>query len=107
MTFHHVTNYSELRPGMLGILEPSQQNHQHIPTEDIDLFICPGLAFDKEGTRLGFGGGYYDRALARKKSSAGVIGVAMDLQILDSVPCSSHDISMDYLITEKGGWKTL
>ncbi len=67
---------------------------------DIDIAVIPGLAFGRDGSRIGFGKGFYDRFLAE---FTGVkIGVCYDFQVSDTVPVSEHDIGMDIIITEKG-----
>lgn len=106
LTFHHVPHPSGLAPGMLGILEPDPRQHPEVPVEDIDLFLCPGLAFGRDGSRLGHGGGFYDRALARKQAAAKAVGVGLELQVRDSVPRAAHDMLMDALVTERGFQRT-
>lgn len=69
------------------------------PTSDVDLFIVPGVAFDRKGNRLGRGSGYYDRLL----TGIGVpkIGLAYSFQIVAEVPHSSYDVPMTMVITEE------
>lgn len=102
LTFHHVPSPSELTPGTLGILEPDPAQHSEIKISDIDLFLCPGLAFGQDHTRLGHGGGFYDRALTQRSSTAITIGISLDMQIRDSVPHDVHDIPLDHILTETG-----
>lgn len=102
LSFHQVTDISELAPGTLGILEPDPNQHKQVAIPDIDVFICPGLAFGRDHSRLGHGGGFYDRALHQKAPHAAAIGVAMHSQIVDSAPHHDHDIPMDRIITELG-----
>ncbi len=64
----------------------------------IDLIIVPGVAFDKQGNRLGRGKGYYDRFLPKTNSIK--IGICFDFQLFDNIPCSSSDIKMDYVVSE-------
>ena len=64
-----------------------------------DLCIVPGVAFDKTGHRIGFGGGYFDRLL--KKTRAATIGLAYEFQIIDKVPVTAYDVAVDYIVTEK------
>ena len=73
--------------------------NEEISVNDIELFICPCLAYNKAGIRLGYGGGYYDKALS--SSSAKKIGIAFELQNLsfDSEP---HDVPMNYICNENG-----
>lgn len=70
-----------------------------IAPEDIDLAIIPGIAFDKQGNRIGFGHGYYDRLL--KKLTCPVVALAYEFQILHAIPRQAHDVSVDTIITEK------
>lgn len=87
-----------------------KKNHEGIPEpmsiEDsdkneivFDLIIVPGVAFAKDGTRLGMGKGYYDRYLADKKELT-KIGLAYSEQVLDSLPKENYDIPVDFIITE-------
>lgn len=94
MEFLPVTDPSELQKGCLGILEP----HSGHPPSDLDLIVCPGLAFTKDGLRLGQGGGYYDRALEQYSSSER-IGVCLSCQIVDQLPIDPHDITMHRVVT--------
>ncbi len=68
--------------------------------KDVDLVLVPGVAFTRTLGRLGQGGGYYDRLLARLPAHAKRIGVAFDIQLADSLPIEAHDISMHALVTE-------
>jgi 5-formyltetrahydrofolate cyclo-ligase len=65
----------------------------------VDLFIVPGVAFDRHGNRLGRGGGYYDRLLTSVR--APVIGLAYQCQIVSGLPRSQYDIPVHTVITEK------
>jgi 5-formyltetrahydrofolate cyclo-ligase len=72
------------------------------PIEDIDIVITPGMAFDKNGNRLGRGGAYYDRFFGSKQLKAVKFGFAFSQQIVDSVPVHEHDMAVDFLVTDKG-----
>lgn len=100
LTFHHIPSPEELTPGMLGIREPDIQQHTEVALSRIDLILCPGVAFGHDGTRLGQGGGYYDRILHSFHGIA--CGIAMTDQITDDILHEAHDIHMDYLVTEQG-----
>ena len=102
LTFHDVSDPTELISGMRGILEPDPEKHTKINIPDIDLFLCPGLAFGRDHTRLGQGGGFYDRALEQKSSTSKTVGIGLQCQIFDSVPHETHDIHLDYVLTEHG-----
>ena len=102
LAFHQVTTPTAMTPGTWGIAEPDPDSHPLIEIKTIDLFLCPGLAFGRDGSRLGHGAGYYDRALSNKSPSAQVWGVGFDIQLFDSVPNDPHDQPLDGIITESG-----
>ena len=81
----------------MNILEP--EHPQLIDPHVLDAIIIPGVAFDKKGSRIGFGYGYYDRFL--KTTHALRIAIAYDFQIIDKVPIHELDVPMDYIITPK------
>ena len=68
-------------------------------TGNIDLIIVPGVIFDREKNRLGYGKGYYDRYLSNKDIYK--IGICFSDQVIDLLPSESHDIKMNIIITEK------
>jgi len=87
-----------------GMAEPSPHLPQ-IPPEEIQLILVPGLAFDRSGWRLGYGGGYFDRFLERYAGvSAGVVFQAL---FLESIPHGAHDIPMHWLATEEALFEAL
>ncbi len=92
-----LTSLADLKPGAYGILEPA--GGKTVSGEEVELAIVPGLAFDKKGNRLGYGLGFYDRFL--RDTNAKKVALAFDMQIVDRVPASGHDIAMDAIITEK------
>lgn len=67
-----------------------------------DLIVIPGLGFDREGGRLGHGGGHYDRLLAGLPATCLRVGFAYDQQVLDRVPTEEHDIGVHALVTPTG-----
>lgn len=83
-----------------GIVEPLPDK----PAVDPDVLIVPLLAFDKRGYRLGYGGGFYDRTLARLRAVKPVItvGVAYDEQEVDVVPTDVYDQQLDWMLTPSG-----
>ena len=89
----------DLLPGTFGIDEPVLDQKNVIPADKIDLIIVPGIAFDHQGGRLGWGKGFYDKFLARARK-APKIGLAFDAQITEGLPYNDNDIFMDYIITE-------
>ena len=83
-----------------GILEPKTVEEDKIG-EEFDLIIMPGVAFDKFGNRIGYGGGYYDKYISRKNIKCPKIALAYDLQIIDKIQCEEHDIKADGIISNK------
>jgi 5-formyltetrahydrofolate cyclo-ligase len=67
--------------------------------------VAPGLAFDRDGNRLGYGGGHYDRYLARLGRRAPRVGVAFSLQIVDRVPADEGDERVDVVATDQGSFE--
>ncbi len=84
--------------GPLGILEPSPAAAEVIP----DVMLVPLAAFDQLGHRIGYGAGHYDRSLAHLRKSKHIIaiGIAFAAQEIEAVPALSHDVPLDYVLTE-------
>ena len=102
LTFHAIADpATELSPGSFGILE-SSPIHPPILEDQIDAFLCPGLAFDPNGGRLGRGKGFYDRTLAKARPDAQKIGVCFPEQIVPDTFSEPHDIKMDAVIWGRG-----
>jgi 5-formyltetrahydrofolate cyclo-ligase len=80
------------------------QPHNLVPLalETLDAILVPGVAFDRYGGRLGYGKGFYDRFFARTRTSAVVIGIAFEIQVVERIPVEPHDHPLDALITERG-----
>lgn len=97
-----VNSLSELKKSNFGIYEPSGENV--VDRELIDMVIVPGVAYDREGYRLGYGAGFYDRFLENYNGTKA--GICYDFQLIDNVYKDEHDVRMDYLITERGIIKT-
>jgi len=100
LSFAEITTLDEMAPNHFGILEPPRATARLLPTAAIPLFLVPGLAFDTAGRRLGYGLGFYDRAFAEAAPGTLKVGLAFELQILESVPAGPHDVPMDLVVTE-------
>jgi len=90
-------SFDNLKVGPYGILQPI--NNSTMDTGNIDMAILPGVAFDKSGTRLGYGKGVYDRLL--KNSRLVKIGLGYEFQVEDKLPKESHDVVLNVLVTDK------
>lgn len=97
LTFRQVDDLRNLRPGYGGVLEPRTGPER--AAEEIDLVIVPGVAFDRDGHRVGRGGGFYDRWLPRVRGCR--IGLAFECQLVDRVAAEAHDQQVDMIVTEE------
>ena len=95
-----IRDLDNLEEDKYGILEP-KSNYEVIDKQDIDLVVMPGVAFDNDGGRLGYGGGYYDKFLMDCSEDKYKIALAYDFQVIESVPKEEHDILVNCIITEK------
>jgi 5-formyltetrahydrofolate cyclo-ligase len=98
----HITNRAtDLEPGYCDIPEPKEElcKTREFAPETIETILLPGSVFDERGGRFGYGGGYYDRFLA-KVPTAARIGLAFDLQIVEKAPLQEHDEILDLVVTE-------
>lgn len=84
-----------------GYSEPIKEKMEEARFEDIDFVIVPGIAFDENKNRVGFGKGYYDKYLSKIKSGVKWVAIAYEYQVLKHVPSESHDIKMKMIVTEK------
>ena len=98
-------NYTETTPMLsnkYGILEPKFDPTSEIDPSDLDVIFVPLVAFDKQGNRIGMGGGYYDRllsALREQDKQPKIIGLAHDCQLVSQIPTESWDIPLTEIIT--------
>jgi len=97
--FFSVNGSYELKPGAFGILEPTD-GATEIPISKLDMILVPGIVFDREGYRIGYGHGYYDRIL--NGAQAKCVGLAYSFQVISHVPHDASDARMDVIITDKG-----
>lgn len=98
LTFHQIFSFADLKPGPFRLLEPPLENPE-LPPEKFDIIFVPGLAFDLNKGRIGYGGGFYDRVL--KNIQTLKVGIAFSFQIFEKLPLEFHDQKMDMIITEK------
>ena len=101
-----VNDLASLSISSLGIAQPDPDTCPRASADDMDVILLPGLAFDRQGNRLGFGKGCYDRLLAGMAASPVTAGLAYDFQILDNLPCQETDMPCDFIITGREILKT-
>ncbi|NBG87353.1 5-formyltetrahydrofolate cyclo-ligase [Isachenkonia alkalipeptolytica] len=90
----------DLETGHFGVMEPKPFAFRPKDPKIIDLVIVPGLAFTTSGYRIGYGGGYYDRFLPTLEQNPVTIALALDFQIVDSLPIDRYDVPVDMIVTE-------
>ncbi|WMM23732.1 5-formyltetrahydrofolate cyclo-ligase [Tissierella sp. MB52-C2] len=96
-----VYSLSELEVGDYDIEVPKKKFTRIVDPNTIDLILVPGVAFAKDGYRVGYGGGYYDRFLSKLLNPTPTIAIGFDLQIVDKVPTDKYDLPVDMIVTEK------
>lgn len=99
MTFYVLNDFDQLEVVYAGIEEPIESRSQAIELEAIELVIVPGVVFNTQGYRIGFGGGYYDRFLSRYKGQT--VALAFEEQVVASIPVDAHDIPVQQILTDK------
>jgi 5-formyltetrahydrofolate cyclo-ligase len=97
MINYYVITFGQLEETRFGLREPLKTSPLHLGSPDV--IIVPGVAFDEDKGRLGYGSGFYDRFLYESNSKR--IGVAYDFQIVPVLPREEHDQKMDVIVTEK------
>jgi 5-formyltetrahydrofolate cyclo-ligase len=100
MSFHSLGEPEALLPGAHGILEPAPDAPRAVLGSDT-VVLVPGSVFDRQGRRLGMGGGYYDRWLSGEGKGLCTFGLAFHEQVVEQVPVESHDVPVQWLITDR------
>ncbi len=100
LDFVEVGDRAELGHGSFGILEP--QGGAILSVADLELLVLPGVAFDQGGHRLGYGQGFYDRALHLAAAGTWLIGLCFEFQRVAALPYEDHDVPMHLVVTEVG-----
>ena len=101
-----LSDWQQLEPKSFGVLEPKDEQIKSVttdgslPIESIELALIPGVAFDRELNRIGYGRGYFDRFLRDRIPDAHRIGLAFDEQIVDRLPTDEFDVPMHRIVTE-------
>ena len=90
----------ELVLGRMDLLEPDPACTEAVAPGEVDLVAVPGLAFDRQGNRIGWGRGYYDAFLATVGPHACRVGLAYEFQLVEAIEHDGHDVAMDRVVTE-------
>lgn len=100
LEFYRITDFDQTAIGHFDLEEPDVEMTERVKKDDIDLLIVPGVAFTKNGYRIGVGGGYYDRFLTDFIHPT--VSLLHTNQLVDTFPIEPFDIPVMYLITEEG-----
>ena len=102
-------DFAELAPGTLGILEPKAELRdmpgKRGDPNRLDLIVVPGLAFSRQGDRLGHGGGYYDKFFRGLRPDVPLVAIAFECQIFARIPTEPHDVRVHKIVTETAVYK--
>ena len=100
LEFRRVSGTWDLRRGAFGIAEPTP-DCPILPPGEADMIVVPGIAFDTDGRRIGYGKGFYDRALHQLEGIGKLVGFCFDFQLVEGITDEPHDVQMDMIITER------
>lgn len=106
MRFTRLLDMDHLEVANFGILEPKEEHLDFENIKDSDLILVPGLVFDEDGYRVGYGGGFYDKFLSKIDYDPIKIGICYEIQIGENLPREHFDIPVDYICTDKK-WRTV
>lgn len=95
LIFKKISSLKDLEKGSFSILEPKENCAD---TSDLDVILVPSIAMTRNGQRLGYGYGYYDRYLAHRRSKT--IALTYSGQIVKTIPATQQDVKIDYVVTE-------
>ncbi len=98
MRYFYIHSYDDVAPGYFNIPEPDETRNLKEAADETALLLVPGVAFDKDRHRCGYGKGFYDRYLSRHTQHA-TVAMALDFQIVETVPSDVYDICPQMLIT--------
>jgi len=95
LVFKKISSFSDLEMGNFSVMEPKERCET---VKKLEVILVPAIAVTREGYRLGYGFGYYDRYLHDKRSKK--IALSFSKQVIKSIPHDSHDVKVDCIVTE-------
>lgn len=101
MRASELRSFTELERGFFGVLEHKDEFVRVTDVDTIDLVITPGLLFDEEGYRVGYGGGFFDVFFASFTTPVAKVGICFQEQIHGTLPHAAHDIPVDWIVTDE------
>ncbi len=100
LLYSEIKGLHELAPGAFDILEPKREHWRLKDLETAGVVFVPGISWDLDGYRLGWGKGYFDTVLKLLPDKSAAVGLAFDLQVVDRVPRAQFDLPVDLVVTE-------
>ena len=101
MEFYQITSFDDLKEGSFHILEPKEECPK---VESCGFMLIPGVVFDLNGGRIGYGKGYYDKYFSTHSHALEKLGIAYTMQIIEDIPTTSQDARLHGLISEEDFW---
>lgn len=101
IVFSEIKSFEDLIPSTFDILEPMPEIRKILPYEAIRLIVVPGIVFDLQGHRIGYGLGFYDKVLPQLTKYVSRIGLAFEMQVVEKLPNEDYDVRLDKIITEE------
>ncbi|MEE3805979.1 MULTISPECIES: 5-formyltetrahydrofolate cyclo-ligase [Lysinibacillus] len=98
MSFYIIDSFAQLETVYMHLREPIPARCELVDANDMDVILVPGVVFDRNGYRIGYGGGYYDRYVLNYKKGK-LMSLLFDEQIIDCVPAEEHDCPVDIIMT--------
>ena len=95
MQFHYITDFRRVAEGYAGLPEPI--GDEPVASDSTALVLMPGLAFDKKGNRMGYGGGFYDKFLSEEPNHP-TVALCYGFQMVDEIPVEEYDIPVDMVL---------
>lgn len=92
----------DLEKGTFGVFEPKKDAVRNVNPAEIDMAVVPGVAFDLNKNRVGYGAGFYDRFLKKVGSRCFIVGLAFDFQVCEDIAADVFDVPVNMIITETG-----
>lgn len=100
LRLYEIKDLAELSPGVMGILEPHVRDSREIDVNSADFVVMPGVAFDSQCNRIGYGAGYYDKLLSGLKRQMPLVAITYEEQIVEKVPAEPHDVRVHKIVTD-------
>jgi 5-formyltetrahydrofolate cyclo-ligase len=97
LSFYRISSFNECRETAIGLLEPIPESNTFVREELFDLIITPGLAYNMDGYRVGYGGGFYDRLLKNVETPS--VSLCFNCQLLNELPVENYDIPVKILLS--------